>query len=91
MFHILIYYQDHSHSGGIFQRSVSIQTLDMLSVNQRADTETGHVTIDLTNTNTLAKAEESTKYKQVTIGPKKSLKILFSRIILFQLIAGSEQ
>ena len=89
MFHILIYYQDHSHSGGIFQRSVSIQTLDMLSVNQRADTETGHVTIDLTNT--LAKAEESTKYKQVTIGPKKSLKILFSRIILFQLIAGSEQ
>ena len=89
MFDILIYYQDHSHSGGIFQRSVSIQTLDMLSVNQRADTETGPLTNDLTNT--LAKAEESTKYKQVTIGPKKSLTILFSRIILFQLIAGSEQ
>ena len=77
MFHILIYYQDHSHSGGIFQRSVSIQTLDMLSVNQRADTETSHVTIDLTNT--LAKAEESTKYKQVTIGPKKSLKIILKQ------------
>ena len=50
---LLIYLQDHSKCVGIFQRSVSIQTLDLLQANHEAEKETfGHVTVDMSQANT---------------------------------------
>ena len=62
---LLIYLQDQSKCG-IFQRSISIQTLDMLQGSHEAEKETlGHVTLDMGHNTLTHSSEENKRYKQV--------------------------